>query len=282
MLRAVLIMCLGMCFIPLGDTFGKVLTAQGVDPFFIAFSRFAIAAALLVPFLPAGAWAALRDWRLWLRAAIIACAICCILNALRTEDIANAFGAFFIGPFVAYALSAWLLKEPASAPRTLLLLIGFGGVLMVVQPGAEMRPGILFAVAAGCLYGSFLTTSKWLANAAPPLTLLFSQLAIAAILTAPLGLMHIPPMDAVTFGLTLGSSLSSMAGNLLLIVAFTMAHSTRLAPFVYFQIVAATALGVLVFGTFPDPIALAGILVLVVSGLASLWLPTARRADSRA
>ncbi|MEO0485936.1 MAG: DMT family transporter [Pseudomonadota bacterium] len=288
MARAVLIMLVGMAFIPLGDTFGKSLTSNGVAPIFVAFTRFAIAAVLLVPFLPKGAFGALRDPRLWLRAALITGGICSILTALSTEPIANVFGAFFIGPIVAYTLSAWLLGETASRARTLLLLIGFCGVLMVVQPGPEMRPGLLWAVLAGTFYGAFLTASKWLVDAAPPLTLLFSQLAIAALLTAPLGLLAIPPLDAWTLTLTMGSSLGSMMGNLLLILAFSLAQSTRLAPFVYFQIVAATALGWLVFGTLPDTLALAGIAVLVASGFASLALPVsagptpaAPRADGR-
>ena len=272
MARAVLIMLVGMALIPLGDTFGKSLTSDGVAPFFVAFTRFAIAAIVLIPFLPKGAWTAFKDWRLWFRASLIAGGICSILTALSTEPIANVFGAFFIGPIVAYTLSALLLKEPASLPRTALLLIGFAGVLMVVQPGPDMRPGLLFAVLAGCFYGSFLTASKWLVDAAPPLTLLFSQLAISALLTAPFGLAAIPPLDMWTSTMVVGSSLASMGGNLLLIVAFGLAHSTRLAPFVYFQIIAAVALGWAVFGTLPDTLAFAGIAILVGSGFASLAL----------
>ncbi|MEO0677062.1 MAG: DMT family transporter [Pseudomonadota bacterium] len=283
MARAVLIMLLGMALIPLGDTFGKLAIEEGVEPFFVAFTRFLIAAFVLIPFLPNGAFRALLDWRMWLRAALIGCAISSILTALSTEPIANVFGAFFLGPIVAYTLSAWLLKEPASLARTVLLLIGFAGVVMVVQPGPGMRVGILFAVLAGCFYGSFLTASKWLVDAAPPLTLLFSQLAIAALLTAPLGLSAIPPLDVWTSVLITGSSLASMGGNLLLIVAFSLAHSTRLAPFVYFQILAATALGWAVFGTLPDLLALFGMALLVASGFASLLLsaPGTAGADGR-
>ncbi|MEM1101050.1 MAG: DMT family transporter [Pseudomonadota bacterium] len=270
--RAVIIMLVGMALIPLGDTFGKLLTEEGVAPAFVAFTRFAIAALILVPFIPRRDYAVFKDWRIWFRATLIACAISSILNALATEPLANVFGAFFIGPIVAYTLSAWLLKEPASLPRTLLLLVGFVGVLMVVQPGPDMRAGLLFALLAGTFYGSFLTASKWLVDAAPPLTLLFSQLAIAAVLTAPLGLANMPPLDGWTLAMTTGSSLGSMLGNLLLIVAFSLAHSTRLAPFVYFQIVAATVLGWAVFGTLPDALALAGMAIVVASGFATLLL----------
>ncbi|WP_147127296.1 DMT family transporter [Shimia ponticola] len=283
MLRAVLIMCIAMSCIPAGDTFGKLLTSQGVAPIFVAFTRFAIASFVLLPFLPKGTFAALRHWQLWLRAALITGGITSILTALSTEPIANVFGAFFIGPVVSYALSAWLLGETASPLRTVLLLIGFVGVLMVVQPGFDMRPGLLFAVLAGCFYGAFLTASKWVVGLAPPLTLLFSQLALSAVFTAPFGLMAIPALTFQLSTFTVFSSLFSMAGNLLLIYAFTLADSTRLAPFVYFQIVAATVLGAVIFSELPDALSAAGIAVILLSGFATLFLraPRSTRANIR-
>ena len=118
-------------------------------------------------------------------------------------------------------------------------------------------------------------------DVAPPLTLLFSQLAIAAMLTAPFGLAYVPEIDGWTATMIASSAFASMGGNLLLIVAFGLAQSTRLAPFVYFQIVAAAVLGWAVFGTLPDMLALAGMGLLIASGFASLALPTTTRADRR-
>ena len=51
-----------------------------------------------------------------------------------------------------------------------------------------------------------------------------------------------------------------------------MAPATRLAPFIYFQLVAATAYGLAIFGDFPDALTLAGLVLLIASGLASLML----------
>ncbi|MEL6701577.1 MAG: DMT family transporter [Pseudomonadota bacterium] len=281
MWRAVGIMIVGMCCIPLGDTAGKLMTAGGVSPFFVAWTRFALAGVLLAPFVDWSEARVLRDPRIWLRAAIIAAAISSILTALKTEPIANVFGAFFIGPIVSFTLSAIFLRETATPARAALLIVGFLGVILVVQPGQDMRPGLLFAVLAGGLYGTFLTTSRWLANVAQPTMLLFSQLAIPTLLLAPLGLANIPVMTPQIGVLVTVSSLGSMAGNLLLILAMRMAESTRLAPFVYFQIVAATVFGVVVFDTIPDPLAMAGITLLVLSGFASLALPSPRSPDRR-
>ena len=51
MQRVILIMFVAMSLIPAGDSAGKILTSQlGVAPVFVAWSRFAIGALLLVPF----------------------------------------------------------------------------------------------------------------------------------------------------------------------------------------------------------------------------------------
>ncbi len=101
-------MFIAMSLIPAGDSAGKILTSgMGVAPVFVAWSRFAIGALMVLPFLPRGTWALMRDWRLWLRAATLALGITCIQTALQTEAIANVFAAFFIGPMVSYLLAAF-------------------------------------------------------------------------------------------------------------------------------------------------------------------------------
>jgi drug/metabolite transporter (DMT)-like permease len=46
----------------------------------------------------------------------------------------------------------------------LLLLVGFIGVSMMVQPGFGMSSSILFALLAGCCYGSYLATTRLVAE----------------------------------------------------------------------------------------------------------------------
>ena len=276
-LRALPLMLLAMTLIPAGDTAGKLLGAAGVAPVFTAWSRFALGALMVLPFvLHLSPLRLLRDWRVWLRGLLLAGGILSILTALRTEPIANVFGAFFVGPILAYGLSAWLLREGFSRARMVLLGIGFLGVLLVVKPGFGMTPGLGFAVLAGVFYGAFLTASRWLSEIARPGVLLFSQLAVGAVALAPFGLAALPVLAPTISALTLGSALGSMLGNLCLILALRMAPASQLAPFVYTQLIAATALGWAVFGALPDALTFVGLAVLLISGLASLALRPVR------
>lgn len=268
--KAAAIMIVGMLFIPLGDTAGKLLVgSHGVAPVFIAWSRFAFGAAIvLLAFAGRGfEWHVLKNWRVWLRASLVAAAIPCIMTALKTEPIANVFGAFFIGPLVAFLLSAVLLGERITVLRFLLILAGFGGVLLVVQPGASFAPGLIYAVAAGTFYGCFLVANRWLAGQYRPRTLLLSQLLIAGLLTTPFALGSMPTVTWSISGLVLWSASASAIGNLLLVIASRMADASRLAPLVYTQLLSATGLGFFVFGDVPDLMTTLGLAVIFAAGM---------------
>ncbi len=278
LLKAAALMSLGMLFIPIGDTAGKLMSAEGVAPIFVAWSRFTLGAGLVFLVMRGRAFdfSILRNWRIWLRAALITSAVSSILTALSTEPIANVFAAFFIGPILSYFLSAWLLRETITLPRTILLFIGFCGVLLVVRPGMDLSIGMCWALLAGMFYGAFLVATKWLVTLTNPRSLLFSHLFIGGILMAPWGVAAVPEMTVPVSGLVLMSAAASATGNLLHTIATRMADASRLAPLVYVQLVSATVMGVAVFGDWPDRWSLAGLALLLGSGFGAFFLRNAR------
>jgi drug/metabolite transporter (DMT)-like permease len=63
-----------------------------------------------------------------------------------------------------------------------------------------------------------------------------------------------------------------MLGNLLLLYAYKHAPASRIAPLVYFQLVAAVGLGWLIFAELPDLWTWVGMAVILTAGLASARL----------
>jgi len=61
-------------------------------------------------------------------------------------------------------------------------------------------------------------------------------------------------------------------GNLLLLYAYQLVPATRIAPLVYFQLVAAVGLGWLIFNDLPDIWTWTGLVVILTAGLASARL----------
>lgn len=257
-----------------GDVAGTLLTREGVSPVFVAWSRFAVAAVVLAPFCGVRITEVPRlfDWRLLLRAALIVGGISSILTALTTEPIANVFGAFFVSPVVAFGLSILLFKERAGWARTMLLILGFVGVLIVVRPGFGMTVGLGFAVLAGVFHGCYLTATKWVATDYRPRLLLLSQLVIGTLILAPVGIGAIPAVTWPLALLVLISALGSAFGNLLIVLASRVADASLIAPLIYSQLIHAAFLGWLVFGEWPDLQSFFGLLLILATGLATLVL----------
>ena len=95
MKAAIVIMFIAMSAVPAADLCGKLLTSfHGASPTWVAWSRFAFGAVLTLPFGFRGSGRLFLDWRIWFRAALIACGILSIQTALSTEPLANVFAAF--------------------------------------------------------------------------------------------------------------------------------------------------------------------------------------------
>ncbi|MBU2981290.1 DMT family transporter [Lentibacter algarum] len=272
-LRLVFTVFVAVTFVVFGDTAGKLLTSGGVDPFIVAWSRFGLAAIFLLPFsgLSRAELKQFADWRVLLRGACITCGIVSILTALKTEPIANVFGAFFVGPVVAYVLAIVFLGEKPSPLRTALLGLGFFGVMLIVKPGFGGTFGIVFALIAGVFYGCFLVMTRALAGAYRPRFLLISQLLIGSVLLTPFGLSAEVPAFGLNICLLIAVSvLGSAVGNFLLVLASKTAEASLIAPLVYSQLISATVVGVLVFGDWPDAYSLFGLILIAASGAGSL------------
>ena len=280
MLKTISFVFSALCLIVIGDTAGKLLTSSGFAPFFVAWLRFTIAFLLLFPLcsfrlteLPNF----LNRWVL-LRSILIVGGICCILTALRTEPIANVFGIFFISPIAAFFLSALLLGEKITFIRTLSLIAGFAGVLLIVKPGFGMSPGIFFALGAGLLHGAYIVATRRLAGAYRPQFLLISQLLLGAIILFPFGLQAtIPTFGGRELWLICLSAIGSAAGNYMLVIISRTTPASVIAPLIYTQLIAAAVAGYVVFGDWPDSTSLLGMGLILSSGFLSfsgLQLPS--------
>ncbi|MEM8649673.1 MAG: DMT family transporter [Pseudomonadota bacterium] len=276
-LRAVLIMITGMMFIPLGDAAGKLLLQNhSVAPIFVAWARF-LTGVIFIYCIYMGrgfSFGILLNWRVWLRGILITGAISSILTALQTEPLVDVFAAFFVGPIVAYFGAYIFLKEGVTKLRTVLLLIGFCGTMLVIKPTINFSVGIGFALFSGCCYGAFLVATRWLSDLCNARTLLISHLFIGTLFMSAPAMNQVPDLtDVDIIILLLWSGIASTIGNFLLVVANKMADASRLAPLVYTQLLSATVLGVVIFADYPDWIGIAGLLLLFLSGLAPLFVP---------
>lgn len=273
LILAFVLMFLSTFSVIVGDTGSKLLSDDGFSQLWVAWTRFAIATVILLPFvgLRVSELRGLLDWRIILRAALICCAISFILTAIKTEPMANAFGGFFISPIVSYILSWLFLREKISWQRSILLGVSFLGGVIVVRPGFGMTTGMIFAVLSGACHGTYLMTTRWLIGSYRPRFLLYSQLVIGAALLSPFAFVDNPALTMNHTGFLLISALGSAAGNMMLVLTNKAIPASVVAPLIYLQLISATAMGYLVFSQWPDMPTLIGLLIIIGGGVSSLW-----------
>ena len=270
-----LLMIAAAMLIPLGDAVAKFAhETLGVPISFMAWSRFALGAVLLAPFALAQnvRVAEMVPPQVVLRGLGISITVFLILQGAARAPIADVFGAFFIAPLVSFILACLVLKERPGIARTALVLVGFAGVLMIVQPGTGMSSGLIFALAAGLFYGAFLAANRAMSGRHRALALLWAQLIVGGIVMAPFGLTLDLPFSWLFAVCVLISAFTSTCANYLMVLAYRRVEASRLAPLVYVQLLGATLYGVLFFAAVPGPLALSGLVLLFASGIAALLL----------
>jgi drug/metabolite transporter (DMT)-like permease len=201
--------------------------------------------------------------------------------AIAEMPLADTMAVFFIYPMVVLLASALILRERIGALRWLMVVLGFVGVLLVMQPSLDgFSRGDLFALLSGVGYALGSLVTRHLAPHDPGLvTGLCSALTGVLLYSLAMPFVWQPP-TAWEWMLLAGVGLIAAAGHYLLITAHHMATAAQLAPYGYAEIVSAIFFGLIVFGDWPQPIVWLGIVVIVASGIVVTWsnarLETAR------
>ena len=188
--------------------------------------------------------------------------------AITEIPLADATALIFISPVVVTALSPFLLHESVGIRRWLAVIVGFIGILFIVQPGfQEFRLGTLASLGAGVIWAFFQIMTRSLAQQEIPLvTVLYTALIGAATMNILLPFYWVTPVLSDGVLLLLMAGFASV-GQALLIYAFVAAPAVVVAPFVYVTIIVATATGYIAFGDLPGLMTWVGITVIIASGI---------------
>ncbi len=274
---AVIIMLTALCLAALSGALMKILT-DSLSPPLVAWFRFAGYGLLLVPvalwrvgprcFRPA------RPLVQVTRGLMLAAGNTAFLYGVRHVDYANAISILYIYPFIMVALSAWVLGEPVSKSAWLGVIGGFSGVLLVVRPDlAGIDPAALFILFTGTMVALQMLFNRKLGVMSDPVVVsLWGALAatVALSLSVPF-VWQFPTADQMMLIATL--AVLTALSQTLMITAMSMAAADRIAPFTYFEIIAAVIIGLVIFGTLPDMLAWVGMALIITSGTVVKRLP---------
>ncbi len=195
------------------------------------------------------------------------------MMALRYLPLAEATALNYLTPTLVIVMAIAFLGERLTRARGAFVLAGLAGMLMIVQPGAEIFDAAsLFGIlSAGC-YAVYQVTTRMLAGEDPRVTLFYPALVGAGIMTLVwpwFGSRIDVAWPDVALMLSLG--VIGTVGHFMLILAFRRAPASALTPFTYVHLVFATTIGWVVFGDLPGPLSFAGMALIAGSGLLLTW-----------
>ncbi len=276
-------MVVATCSYVINDTLMKLATV-GLPPYEVLTLRGVAASLWGIPLLFILGYGAklplLFERRVLVRNLAELGAILCYIIALTNLPIADASALGQITPLLVLLGASLLFRERIGGVRMALIGLGFIGAIMVAQPtlnGISIYAVLALANAVLCAVRDL--TGRRIAAEVPGLIVAMSAVVVVLI---GAGAMHVVTEQWVMPGLNhvlllLGSGLFLISGHFFIFMAYRVGPTGVVAPFYYFFTFWAVLSGLLVFGQFPNTLALAGIALVVASGLTVVLLDNRRR-----
>jgi drug/metabolite transporter (DMT)-like permease len=223
----------------------------------------------------------IRQWKLaFFRGAIVTFAQLSFYMSLGLMAFATASTITYASALFTTALAIPLLGERVGWARWCAVLVGFVGVIMVVQPGgAGFNIYALLPLAAAAFYALVGVTARLFDDDVPsPLVNLYSSVtaAIGAFVIAYFWGGFSPIASATDLGWIMAMGGFGGTAVLFLIVSYRMTEQSNLAPFSYFGIPLAFGMGWLFFDEAPWSTLFPGAILIAAGGLLIVWRERSR------
>jgi drug/metabolite transporter (DMT)-like permease len=231
------------------------------------------------------------------RGLIMSSAYLAFILSIATMPMADSVAIYFVMPLLVAVIAGPMLGERVRLHRWIAILAGFGGVMIMINPGSGvLQPAALLALYSAIGYAISQTLARRIVRTVPPATMAFhanaSYLAVAVSLAVVFASFNIgpvedkslafltrpwqwPPLNDLAAMLLLGAIVA--IAMVLFAMAYKSAESSFVAPFEYSAMFWAALLGFLVFGDVPGLRTLWGGSIVLFAGLFMLWMD--RRID---
>lgn len=269
-LRGVIWITLGTVLFALNDAVIKYVGAK-FSPFEMAFIRYMLGLALFAPLFLRMGVAGLRTGRLrdhFYRGVFAGLSQVGVYYAVIHLPLAEATAIAFSRMIWITVLAVLFLRERVGWRGWTATAVGFGGVLIMVRPGAvPLDPAVIVAILSAVGFAIALIQVTWLASTEPPLRILFyyqfwgaTLFALPALFVwrAPIGFEW---LEVGLIGvLTAGATFCFVRG-------YAAGQASVVGPMEYSRLIYAAFLGFFVFAEIPSLWTWAGAAVIIASTL---------------
>ncbi len=188
--------------------------------------------------------------------------------ALKLLPLADTVAICFVAPLIMCALSVPLLGEKIGPRRWAAIVVGFAGVIVIVQPtGAGFGLGAILALVSAFTYAVSINISRRISTTETSYSMLFwfSVFLLAGSgSVAPIGWVTPHGNDILVFCIM---ALGGTLGQFLLTQAYRYGEISFLAPLEYSALIWAVLFGVVFWQEFPSAVVLIGSAIIVASNI---------------
>jgi drug/metabolite transporter (DMT)-like permease len=161
-----------------------------------------------------------------------------------------------------------LLGERVGPRRWTATLVGFAGVLVVLQPGAEtISTGGLLAIGAALLFAISMALIRMLTRTESPLAIVFYMNLIMTPISLVPALWFWTTPTADQLGWLIAIGLVAILGHFSMARALTIAEATAVVPLDFTRLPFAAAIGYFAFGEVPGLWTWVGAAIIIASAV---------------
>ena len=206
-----------------------------------------------------------------LRAVLLVVEICIIVWGYTLIGLINSHAVFAVCPLLVVALSGPMLGEKISPLRWAAVGMGCVGVLVILQPGAEVFswPALL-PLASAVMFALYSVLTRLTTRDEPSFPAFFWPPIIGVVLITVVGLPHWQAVSGRDWVFLVIYGLMSVLSNFLLQRTYETVEANVVQPFAYLQIVFVTGIGLTFFDETLAAHVVLGVAIVVAAGVFAL------------
>ena len=212
------------------------------------------------------------------RVAVALVAMMCGFTAVINMPLADATAIGFAKSFFVTIFAILILKEVVGVRRWMAIIVGFIGVLIMLQPGSSgFTIYGVYAIIGALAAGLVMVIIRLLSRTERPATILLYQAAGVGIIMLAPALYYWQPPTTSEWVLLICIGATGWVSQMANIYAYKFGEASLLAPIEYTRLIYATLIGIIIFSEYPGTATIAGAALVVAASAYTIHREYKRR-----
>ncbi len=269
-IRGIVWLSIGAFLFSVTDVIVKQL-GKKFDPTELALFRYGIGMIILAPVFIKMGVAELKTQRIGLHIVRMSLAMAAQLGIFITVinmPLADATAIYFSKPLFTTVVAVIFISEVVSGRRWMATIVGFIGVVIMIQPGANtINPIALIAVASALAFATANVLIRVLARTEPPNRILFYyHIGGIIVFTGPAIWFWTMPVG-IEWVLLISIAVLTTLGMTCFVRAFSVGEANAVGPIEYIRLIYAALFGYFLFNEIPSIWTGLGAILIVASAI---------------